>query len=158
MKGTRRGVRRIAALVLGVYVAWLAFGYRYHFLDGVNLLIHEAGHFVFGPLGQTMAVAGGTILQLAFPLAFVFYFWRRGRRFEAAVCGVWASESLTYTARYLWDARAQELPLVGGHIHDWHYLLGQAGLLERAEVLGLSLHMVASLVAIVFVWLAWNEA
>lgn len=158
MNGTRTRARRIAALVLGVYAAWLAFGYRYHFLDGVNLLIHEAGHVVFGPLGETIAVAGGTILQLAFPLAFIVYFWRRGRRFESAVCGVWASESLMYTARYLGDARAQELPLVGGHIHDWNYLLGQAGLLERAEVIGLSLHMVASLAAITFVWLAWKEA
>ncbi len=158
MNGTRRDARRIAVLALGAYVAWLSFGYRYHFLDGVNLLIHEAGHVVFGSVGQTVAVAGGTILQLAFPLAFVLYFWRQGQRFAAAVCGVWASESLMYTARYLGDARAQELPLVGGHIHDWHYLLGQAGLLERAEVLGMSLHLVASLVAIVFVWLAWNEA
>lgn len=158
MNGTRTGPRRIIVLALGGYVAWLAFGYRYHFLDGVNLLIHEAGHVVFGSMGQTMAVVGGTILQLVFPLAFAYYFWRRGRRFEAAVCGVWASESLMYTARYLGDARAQDLPLIGGHIHDWNYLLGQAGLLERAEVLGMSLHMVASLVAIVCVWLAWTEA
>lgn len=158
MNGTRTRARRVVALCLGGYVAWLAFGYRYHFLDGVNLLIHEAGHVVFGPLGETMAVAGGTILQLFFPLAFVFHFWRRGRRFEAAVCGVWASESFMYTARYLGDARMQELPLIGGHIHDWNYLLGQAGLLERAEGLGVGLHMAASLAAIAFVWLAWKEA
>jgi len=155
---TRTGARRIIVLALGGYVAWLSFGYRYHFLDGVNLLVHEAGHVVFGPVGQTMAVAGGTILQLFFPLAFAYYFWRRSQRFAAAVCGVWASESLMYTARYLGDARAQDLPLIGGHIHDWNYLLGQAGLLERAEVLGLNLHMVASLAAITCVWLAWTEA
>ena len=155
---TSTGTRRITVLALGAYVAWLAFGYRYHFLDGVNLLIHEAGHVVFGSVGETIAVAGGTILQLAFPVAFVVYFWRRGQRFAAAVCGVWASESLMYTARYLGDARAQDLPLIGGHIHDWNYLLGQAGLLERAEVLGMSLHMVASLMAIFFVWMAWTEA
>jgi hypothetical protein len=29
-----------------------------------------------------------------------------------------------------------ELPLAGGNIHDWNCLLGQAGLLDRAEVLG----------------------
>jgi hypothetical protein len=148
----------IVVAVLALYVTWLAFGYRYHFLDGVNLLIHEAGHVLFAPLGQTLAVAGGTILQLLFPLAFVVHFWRRGQRFGAAVCGVWASESLMYTARYLGDARAQELPLIGGHIHDWNYLLGEAGLLARAESLGTALHILASLAAIGCVWLAWREA
>ena len=158
MKGSRSGARRIIALGLGVYVVWLAFGYRYHFVDGVNFLVHEAGHVAFGPLGQTMAVAGGTILQLTFPLAFVFYFWRWGRRFDAAICGVWASESLMYTAHSLGDARAQELPLIGGHLHDWNFLLGQAGQLDRAEGLGTTLHIVASLAAIFCVWMAWKEA
>ncbi|MCL7972182.1 MAG: hypothetical protein M8866_08885, partial [marine benthic group bacterium] len=77
-------LRRLGALAATVYVVWLAFGYRYHFLDGVNLLVHEAGHVVFSPLGETMAVAGGTILQLAFPLAFMVSFWSRGQRFAAA--------------------------------------------------------------------------
>ena len=158
MNRWKQTARRLIALGLGVYVVWLAFGYRYHFLDGVNLLIHEAGHVVFSPLGQTLAVAGGTILQLLFPLAFVAYFWQRAQRFEAAICGVWASESLMYTARYLADAQAQELPLIGGHLHDWNYLLGQAGLLELAEGIGTGLHMVASLAAIVCVWWVWKEA
>jgi hypothetical protein len=158
MNATPSLVRRIVAVALTVYVAWLAFGYQYHFLDGVNLLIHEAGHVVFSPLGQTVAVAGGTILQLMFPLAFVVHFWRHGQRFASAVCGVWASESLMYTARYLGDARAQELPLIGGHKHDWNYLLGQAGLLEHAEGLGTALHILASLTAICCVWMVWKEA
>jgi hypothetical protein len=158
MKRSHSGPRRIIILVLAAYVAWLALGYRYHFLDGVNLLIHEAGHIVFSPLGQAMAVAGGTILQLTFPIAFAISFWRRRRPFEAAVCGVWASESLMYTARYLGDSQAQELPLVGGHLHDWNYLLGQVGLLDHAEDIGTGLHILASLAAIGFVWAAWKEA
>ena len=152
------GLRRVVVLACAAYVLWLAFGYQYHFLDGVNLLVHEAGHLIFGAGPQTVAVAGGTILQLLFPLLFAWYFWRRGRSFEGAVCGVWASESLMYTARYLGDAQAQELPLIGGHIHDWNYLLGQAGLLEHAEGIGTGLHIVASLAAFSFVWLAWKKA
>ncbi len=158
MKPWKTGLRRAVAGALGLYVVWLMFGYRYHFVDGVNLLIHEAGHVVFSPLGETMAVAGGTILQLAFPLAFVVYFFSRFQKYEAAICGVWASESLMYTATYMGDARAQELPLVGGHLHDWNYLLGRAGLLERAEGLGTLIHVIASLAAIVCVWWAWKEA
>lgn len=154
----KQTARRILVLALGAYVVWLAFAYTYHFIDGVNLLIHEAGHVVFSPFGRTITVAGGTILQLAFPVTFVIYFWSRGQRFEAAICGVWGSESLMYTARYLGDARAQDLPLIGGHLHDWNYLLGRAGLLASAEPIGTALHVVASLAAIVCVWLAWTEA
>ncbi len=132
MPSKRQHIRRFVALLLSVYVVWLVFGYQYHFLDGVNLLIHEAGHLIFGAAPETMAVAGGTILQLAFPVLFAWYFWRRSSIFEGAVVGVWVAESLMYTARYLGDAQAQELPLIGGHLHDWNYLLGRAGMLEHA--------------------------
>ena len=157
MSRSSAGFRRILVVGLAIYVVWLAFAYQYHFVDGVNLLIHEAGHFIFGAAPETVAVAGGTILQLLFPLLFMWSFWRRDSMFEAAVCGVWASESLMYTARYLGDAQAQELPLIGGHIHDWNYLLGRAGLLEHASGLGTGLHILASLAAVGFVWLAWKE-
>jgi hypothetical protein len=158
MPSKRQQVRRFLALLLGVYVVWLVFGYQYHFLDGVNLLIHEAGHFLFGAAPEAMAVAGGTILQLAFPVLFAWYFWRRSSIFEGAVVGVWVAESLMYTARYLGDAQAQELPLIGGHLHDWNYLLGRAGILEHASGLGTGLHILASLVAVGCVWVMWKEA
>src|SRR5207248_483389 len=37
--------------------------------SAINLGIHEAGHFVFASMGQTLHAAGGTILQLAAPIA-----------------------------------------------------------------------------------------
>lgn len=37
---------------------------------------------------------------------------------------------------YVRDARAQELPLVGGGEHDWAMLLGQFGWLDRDQLLG----------------------
>ncbi len=147
--------KRAATCVMGAYVVWLVFSYRYHFLDGVNLLIHEAGHVVLGFLGTILGVLGGTILQLIFPLAFVVYFWRRHQRFEAGVCGVWAAESAMHTARYMADAELQLLPLVGGHIHDWNWLLTRAGLLGWCEELGQLLHVLASIAA---VWALWTAA
>ncbi len=139
---------------LSVYVVWLAVAYRYHFVDGVNLLIHEAGHVVFAPAGEVMSFLGGSLLQLAFPLVFVLYFGRRRQAFEAAVCGVWAAESAMYTAEYMADANALALPLVGGHIHDWRWLFQRSGLLEHAEAIGGCLHVLAFLSAIVAVWFA----
>lgn len=153
MDRARRG-RVLLVIALAIYVAWLVVAYRYHFLDGVNLLVHEAGHLFFTPLGRTAHMLGGTLLQLAVPAGFVFSFAARGQRFEAAVCGVWAAESLMYTGEYMADANALALPLVGGHLHDWRWLFERAGVLPAAEEIGLAVHVLAGLAAITAVWLA----
>lgn len=146
------GPRRVGLVLMGVYAAWLVLLYRYHFIDNINLLIHEAGHLVSAPFGEVLGMLGGTILQLGFPLAFVAYFWRRAQRFEAAVCGLWSAESLMYTAEYMSDANARVLPLVGGHLHDWRWLFERQGVLDAAEEIGLTVHVIASVAAIAIVW------
>lgn len=129
-------------------MAWLVVGYRYHFLDGVNLVFHEAGHLFLRPFGQTLHFLGGTLAQLFFPAACVYHFLRQGQRFEAAICGIWLAESGMYMAAYLGDAAAMSLPLVGGHIHDWNFLLSRWGLLGACRPLALVLHGMASLGAV----------
>ncbi|PYM31744.1 MAG: zinc ribbon domain-containing protein, partial [Candidatus Rokuibacteriota bacterium] len=37
------------------------------FLHGVNLIFHEAGHVIFGFLGEFIAVAGGSLNQVLIP-------------------------------------------------------------------------------------------
>lgn len=88
-------------------------------LDDANLLIHEAGHPIFGLLGDTLGLYGGTLLQLLLPAVFAFYFYRRSEPLGAALCGGWFFENFWNIARYMADARAQALPLVGGGEHDW---------------------------------------
>jgi hypothetical protein len=146
--------RWVLLMLLFLYVAWLVFAYEYHFLDGVNLLLHEGGHVVFSLFGNTVHVLGGTLGQLLFPLAFVAYFLHRGQRFEAFVVGIWFSESVMNVARYLGDAETQALPLVGGHIHDWNWLLTRWGRLEDAAELGREVHMLGSLLAVGFLGMA----
>lgn len=95
-------------------------------LDDVNLAVHEAGHVVFGPLGDKIGVFGGSLLQVLVPASFVAYFLFRQRdNFAASVITAWLGASLGNVALYIGDARAQELPLLGGEnvIHDWWYLL-----------------------------------
>jgi len=136
------------------YVLWLVFNYRYNIMDCVNLLLHEAGHVIFLPFGQTAHFLGGTLGQLLFPALFVGYFLRRGQRFEASIVGVWLAESLMYSAAYIRDARAMVLPLVGGHIHDWNWLLARWGVLRHAESIGGLLHVAASIAAVVCLYFA----
>jgi hypothetical protein len=145
-------------VLLVPYVFWLIFAYRYHFLDGVNLLLHEAGHVVFLPFGQTAHFLGGTIGQLLFPAVFAAIFFKRGQRFEACIVGIWFAESLMYAAEYISDARAMVLPLVGGHIHDWNWLLARWGVLRQAETIGGLVHFAASVMAVFLLYVAAMEA
>ena len=147
--------KRMLVVGLGGYVAWLAFAYEYHFIDGVNLLFHEAGHVFLGLFGPTLHFLGGTLAQLFFPLACAFHFLRQQQLFEAWVVGIWFAESLMNTARYLGDAKAQALPLVGGHMHDWHWLLANHGGLDHCETIAAGLHGVAVVIALGCLAGAW---
>lgn len=141
-------LRSLFVLALVPYGLWLVFAYDYHFVDGANLLFHEAGHVFFGLLGQTIGILGGTLGQFVFPTAAAVHFLLRGARFEAAVCALWFGENLMYTARYIGDAKAMVLPRVGGEIHDWHFLLSKWGLLAHCEGLARATHATGSLVVL----------
>ena len=124
---------------------------RGSFLDGIDLAIHETGHLVFGPFGEVIAVAGGTLFQLIVPATFVFYFARRGDRHAATVALWWVGQNLWNISVYVRDARVQELPLVGGGEHDWAFLLGRFGLLAHDQGIGWSLHALGAAVCLVSV-------
>jgi hypothetical protein len=109
-------------------------------LDDVNLAIHETGHLVFSPFGEWMTVAGGTLFQLLVPLVFAAYFWRRGDRHAATVPLWWMGQNCFGIARYISDARAQELPLVGGGEHDWTWMLYELDVLHRDLEIGRAVH------------------
>lgn len=138
-------MKKFVAILLVPYALWLSFGYDYHFVDGANLLFHEAGHIVLSPFGDWLQFLGGTFGQLAFPVATCWYFWRQEKTFEAAICAFWAGENLMNIAHYMADAKAQVMPLVGGGIHDWGWIFGRLGWLDSAERLGDFLHFLAAL-------------
>lgn len=116
-------------------------GYRYlvdpmycSIFEGANLGVHELGHFVFGFDGEFLAVAGGTILQLAVPFICAIMFLKQPDYYALCLCGVWFSTNLYGVARYVGDARELALPLVsvgGGAVyHDWEYMLSTLNILS----------------------------
>ncbi|MEW6130620.1 MAG: hypothetical protein AB1757_26550 [Acidobacteriota bacterium] len=133
-------LKLIIAGLASLYFLWCAWSMQWHFIDGVNLLIHEAGHVVFRPFGEVLMIAGGSLFQVIMPLIFVGYFVRQKQYFSAALVLFWVGESILYVAIYAGDSLALQLPLVGGEdvIHDWNYLLGRYGMLKQtAKIAGL---------------------
>jgi hypothetical protein len=70
------------------------------------------------------------------PAAFAVALWKQGDRHGATVPLWWLGQNCWNISVYVQDARAQELPLVGGGEHDWAMLLGSAGWLEHDIMLG----------------------
>ncbi|MCX7893690.1 MAG: hypothetical protein N2544_15155 [Burkholderiales bacterium] len=129
--GALAGTAAFAAFVLG----FAHTGERWVWiLDSANLAFHEAGHPIAGLLSGRLAVYGGTLAQLAFPAAVTASFWVRRHPASFAVAAIWLGENLLNVATYMADARALQLPLVGGldpqDAHDWREILSRWGLLR----------------------------
>ncbi|MEP7227161.1 MAG: hypothetical protein ABI785_07355 [Gemmatimonadales bacterium] len=139
---TDRRWRAVLTLVLAIYgYICLRSPGDYRWLDSLDLAIHETGHLVFGFDGETLAVLGGTLVQLIVPVAFVIALWRGGDRHGATVPLWWVGQNCWNISVYIRDARAQELPLVGGGEHDWALLLEKWGWLSRDGALADTVHL-----------------
>ena len=128
-------------------IFWLAFyglfflhaltdGDGFLVIDSVNLIVHEAGHLLFGWLGQTLGLWGGTLLELLVPLALLLHFAYHRQPTGAAFAAFFLFENLLYISLYMADARAQVLPLVtvgdpeAVEGHDWFLILSGWELLQ----------------------------
>lgn len=158
-----------------LFLLWLAWVGVQHLRDpfysslfgGLNLGIHEAGHLLFRFDGEFLAVAGGTILQLAAPVGAAVMFLRQPDYFALSVCGAWLSTNFYNVATYMADARTMELPLlsIGGSsdiIHDWHYMLSTLHLLAWDIRFAAFTRLIAFLAmwgSIAFgAWMVWKMA
>ncbi len=163
----RNRIVRVPLLLWLAYVGVRQFGDAEYssILGALNLGIHEAGHFVFASLGAFLHSAGGTILQLAAPVAAAVMFVRQPDWFAATFCLGWLSSNLHGVGTYMADAEAMRLPLVTvgsaeSVSHDWRFLFERMDLLHRCETIGALTHGLAHLAMLASiagcVWLLWK--
>jgi len=142
--------------VLAVY-GWICLTApgTYRWLDSLDLAIHETGHLVFAPGGEILGFLGGTLMQLLVPAAFTVALWRHGDRHGATVPLWWLGQNCWNISVYIRDARLQELPLLGGGEHDWAFLLGEWGWLEKDQTLGAAVYAVGVLLYLTSIAGGW---
>ncbi len=140
------------------------------FMHNILLPIHEAGHILFIPCGEFMTILGGSLFQILFPLIIAgALLWTNRDAFGCAIGVWWAGVSLIDLAPYIYDARAPQLILLGGNTgedgpHDWIYLLGQFGKVQRSQAYGAWVHhlgvglMLLALAAAAWALRRWHKA
>lgn len=146
---------RALGIIVLVYVMWLVWvrGYvnrdqltegrpgdlLFMLIHGVHLVFHEAGHLIFLPLGEFMAVFGGSLNQVLIPAICVATFYWQGQYGSGAFTLFWVGQAIADVAIYAADGKDRILPLLGDSdpsMHDWGRILSWWGVTERAESIG----------------------
>lgn len=121
------------------YLLFMGYAFSIHgsflFIDNANLVVHEGGHNLFGWFGPTLGLWGGTLLQWLVPLLLALFFFAQRQATGFVFCLFFFFENWLYTATYMADARAQELPLVTTGDpdfveHDFHAIFSNLGMLN----------------------------
>jgi hypothetical protein len=159
-----RAVFYIALSFYAIFLFQLARGSGFpQLMDLVFIPVHEGGHLLFRFLGQTLAIAGGTLLQLAVPLMLASYFVLHRQVQGVAFCVFFFFEQFLPISVYMADARAQELPLltVGDTdyvIHDWNYLFTWFGVIDHDTEIAHFVRVVGWFGMLGTVaWMAWRS-
>jgi hypothetical protein len=129
-------------------------------LSRVDLVFHEAGHIFLGPFGSFLGTLGGSLFQVLIPALCTFTFLRYSNPFGGSVALWWTGQNFIDMAPYIYDARSQQLILLGGvtgrdvpGYHDWNNILYRLGMLSFDHTLGRLAHLVgAALMILALIW------
>jgi hypothetical protein len=126
-------------------------------LDHANLLFHEAGHPFVGLFSSRLETYGGTLGQLTFPAVLAFSFWRKRQALAVAAAVIWFFENGLNIARYMADARALELPLLGGGDHDWNTIFTRWDILQYDLNIAAAVKFVGWMgMGLAVLWVGWR--
>jgi hypothetical protein len=137
-----------SVIILPIVVIWIVNRGEYGLLDNIDLVIHEAGHFFFSFFGKFIYTLGGTLMQIILPSIIALFFFRNNYRTGVQFGLLWLGQNFINISVYAADARSRKIPLLGGNkvYHDWHYLLGEIGILEFDQEVGYVLVGIAILI------------
>lgn len=125
-------------IILPIAIYWTLNRGNYGLIDNADLVIHEAGHLFFKFFGSFIYTLGGTLMQIILPSIIFYYFFRNHYRTGMQFSLLWLGQNFINISVYAADAQARKLPLLGGNkvYHDWHYILGEIGILQYDTEVG----------------------
>jgi len=107
----------------------------HNLISNANMIVHESGHGICYIIScpQFITALNGTLFQLALPVFFIYYYYRRSNMTLVGLGGIWFAQNLVYVAWYMsyaHDPRRYPFFLGGDAIHDFWYIFSQLGVLE----------------------------
>lgn len=159
----------VMPLPLWAYVClWLFFVYLYVqivqfqvdqssnlFIGGLYFVefgVHEASHLVVAFLPSILVAAAGSFGEIAFTALIILAAWKAKSYFAMIFGALWMALAVNSVGRYMADARAQQLPLIGpGETvqHDWHFVFAQLGWLDADTIIGTAIRGLGDLIGLV---------
>jgi hypothetical protein len=140
----------LGTLILTILTVMLLSNPRPSFpiLDGVNQIIHQLGHVLFGSFDQFTGIIGGPLFQILVPavIATGIWFWKKRTTFGFAL--FWLGESMINVSIYIKDARTMLLLPAHGEMRDWYLILGQMNMLSSDLTLGSWVYIIAVLICL----------
>ena len=106
----------------------------------IQVPIHETGHFIFMPLGETMCILGGSLTEFLLPALFAGYFLMRQYSYLGSIFLFITGSHLVHIAEYMSSAHDPKSILLLSleqtpETHDWYQLFSRAGLLESDTII-----------------------
>lgn len=170
MKSIKKGM----LLLLPVYtVVWVIFLYIFSqiivfMLSGsadlliigmafINFGVHEVSHIATFFLPNLAVALAGSVGEISFTLLLLIAALKAKSYAAACFTGLWVMLAFISVGRYVSDARAQALQLMGPSetvIHDWNYILSELNLLQYDQLIGGALQYHGVLIGLVSVVLA----
>ncbi|MDD4989117.1 MAG: hypothetical protein PHV42_01690 [Candidatus Pacebacteria bacterium] len=143
--------RLVATLFVFLYAVYYLFSLSdWHFIDNVNLIIHEAGHSILFFLGDFIRISAGSLFQVLIPTLFVAYFFIQKQYFSASLLLFWVGQNFVNVSVYARDSVVMQLPLLGGDnvVHDWNYMLMHLNLLGSTEIIANGIYLLGVFIII----------
>jgi hypothetical protein len=105
----------------------------------IDFGVHEASHIAVAFLPAILVAAAGSIGEVSFTLLLLFATLKAKSYFASVFAGLWVMLGFVSVGRYMADARAQTLPLIGpGETvkHDWNFVFSELGWLNADVFIG----------------------
>lgn len=133
----------LTSLVCFYFLNYISTYTKWHFIDNVNLIFHEAGHTIFFFIGEYIQVLMGSGFQVLLPLCIAIYFFFHDQNVSGSICLLWVGQNLLNVSVYAGDAIKMQLDLLGGDsaTHDWNYLLSVSGLITHTDTIAKTIYV-----------------
>jgi hypothetical protein len=162
VKGNKLNSKFVAAVFASAYCFYYANSTStWHFIDNIDLVIHEAGHAIFAFFGDFIHVLMGSGFQTLFPAVFVGYFALKKAWYSASIVLMWVGINLVNVSVYAGDAQRMQLPLLGNGEHDWNWIFSQLGVLQYTDSIASMIYLLGVVVLVVAcsgaLYYAWQD-